>query len=140
MVLPAGAPRSPWLVVSGWWLVVGSVSGRLCVRAGRGSGLGELGVVDRHVMPRFLDLNREAPVDPRQRPTEGDLDAIHLAIIGVVDLRRVAANGRIGIAHLPQQQAGRLVEIKPHRRLALARADQCIGWTVADLIGMSHAE
>src|ERR1019366_7971028 len=99
-----------------------------------------LGIVDGHVLLGFLNLNREAPVDPRQRPAERRLDAIRLAIIGVVDLGGIAPNGRVGVAHLPQQQAGRLVEVKPHRRLALARADQCIGWAVADLFGMPHAE
>src|SRR5580700_6736918 len=102
--------------------------------------LGELGVVDRHVLAGFPKLNREAAVDPRQGPAKWYLDAVHFAVIGVVDLRGAAANRRIGIAHLPQQQAGGLVEVKPHWRLALAHADQRISRLVADLIGAPHAE
>src|ERR1035441_4051609 len=52
-------------------------------------GPGEFRVLDGHVVPGFLDLNREAAVGPRKRPAEGTLHAVHFTIVGVVDLRGV---------------------------------------------------
>ena len=43
----------------------------------------------------FRKLDREASVDPRKRPPERHLHAIHFAIVGIVDLRRQSAHRRI---------------------------------------------
>src|SRR5450756_561974 len=63
-------------------------------------GLGEARIVYRYVVFGFLDLNREAPVGPGERPAERTFHAVQFAIIGVVDLRRVAAHRRFRVAHL----------------------------------------
>src|ERR1019366_1118494 len=61
--------------------------------------LEESRILYRRVVPGLRDLNREASVGPRQRPAERTFHAVHFAVIGVVDLGRVAAHWRLRVAH-----------------------------------------
>src|SRR5262245_52537730 len=63
----------------------------LFCRGGRGR-LGKPRRVDRHV---HLDLGQRdifLPVEPRDLQMEGDLDAVDVAVIGIIDLRRQSAD------------------------------------------------
>src|ERR1700756_2825272 len=82
---------------------------RIRVRASRlfhfAVGLGEARVVYGHIVFGFLDLDSEAAVRPRKSPAERTFYAVHFAIVGVVDLRGVAAHGGFRVAHHAHQQA-----------------------------------
>ena len=57
----------------------------------------------------------------------GDLYAVGVAVIGVVNLSRIAAERRFRIANEAKQQAGLLIQIEAQRRLAFVAADDEIG-------------
>src|SRR5882724_8557864 len=48
-------------------------------------------VVYRNVVLCFRDLNCKSTVRPRERPAEWNLDAVDIAIIGVINLCRIPA-------------------------------------------------
>src|SRR5436853_35377 len=59
----------------------------------------ELRGVDRNVRLHFGDLVLFTSADPTVRPFVGDLHARDRAIVGIVDLRRHAADHGICVAH-----------------------------------------
>jgi hypothetical protein len=65
------------------------------LRADR-SRLEDLGAVARvlHglVVPDLVHLDREPAARARDRPAKGDLDAVGIAAVGVIDLGRIVAN------------------------------------------------
>ena len=68
-------------------------------------GLSESRRVDRDVRLDVGQLRRVAPVQPRELVLERELDPIDVAVVGVVDLRRHAADWRGPSTHQPRQQA-----------------------------------
>ena len=65
----------------------------------QGLGLAELRGVNRHVDFHVAELEGIAAIQPGERVFVGKLDAINVAIIGVVNLRGNAANGGRAVAH-----------------------------------------
>ena len=74
-------------------------------------------LIDRDVLLHLVDLDRKAAIRPRERPLIRNLHAVGIAVIRIIDLRGIAAQRSLREAHLPQQQAGGLVEIKLQGRL-----------------------
>src|SRR6266852_1471863 len=64
----------------------------------------EFGVVHGNVLLNLLDLDGESVAWARQGPAERHLQTIYIAIIRIVDLRWVAAEGSFGVPHKAQQQ------------------------------------
>src|SRR3989449_11776364 len=108
-------------------------------RGGRGR-LGELCVVDRDVLLDLVNLNGGAPARPGDGPAEGRLDATRVAIIGVVNLRGVAAERRFLVPHQAHEQARLLVEVELHGRLAGIDSEDDVRLVVADLVGRPDAQ
>src|SRR5580700_2745926 len=87
---------------------------------------------------KLVYLNGEAIPWAGKRPAVGNLDAVCIAIVAVVDLRRQAAQRRLGVADQAQQQAGLRVEVEAERRLAFGAADDLDGVVAVDLIAGPH--
>jgi hypothetical protein len=64
-----------------------SVGRRPLLRLWRRRRRRELGVIDRDVLLQLVHLDSEPIAGARQRPAEGNLHAVGVAVIAVVDLR-----------------------------------------------------
>jgi hypothetical protein len=72
---------------------------------------------------------------PEDRPLERHLDAADVAVIVVVDQPAVAADRRLRIAHLSQQQAGVLVEVQLDGQAAVTRSLEHLHVVIAERRG-----
>src|SRR5258706_1843454 len=61
-------------------------------------------IVDGNVALRLRDLNGEASVRARQCPAERDPHAVDVAIVSVIDLRRIPAEWGFRVTDHPQEQ------------------------------------
>ncbi len=95
---------------------------------------GEFGVVDGEVLLDSVDLNSEAVAGASEGPAVRNRDAIRVAIIGVVDLRGIAAESGFRVTHKAEQQAGLLIKVETQRRLAFVVADDQIGIVAVDFL------
>jgi chemotaxis protein MotA len=66
--------------------------------------------VDGYVLLDGADADGEAAVGAGQCPLVGNSDAVRIAIVGVVDLERIAAEGSLGVADQAEKQAGLPIE------------------------------
>ena len=101
-----------------------------CIRINSGCKYTSAGGRDRPRKPRGIDgdvglhvgqLDGRLHVGLARRPGERHLDAGHLAVVGVVDLRRDGAERGHVPPHQPDEQP-RLVEVQVHGRLSLIPA------------------
>src|ERR1700704_4911767 len=69
------------------------------------SGLSKSRILDWNINLNVRNLNREATVRPRQRPTERHFPPFHFAIVCVVDLRWIPPERSLAITHQPLQQS-----------------------------------
>src|SRR5215472_129064 len=110
-----------------------SVAGGLLVRWRRHRRRGEFGVLDGNVLLDRVDLNGETAAGTSERPTERNFHAVGVAVIGVIDLRGIAAERSFGVAHEAKQEAAVFIEVKTERRLALGPPENQIRFVVTDL-------
>src|SRR5271165_117695 len=96
--------------------------------------LNELRIVDGNVLFYVAHLDSEPPAGARQRPSERNLDAIHIAVIRIINLGRKQSQRGVAETYHPHQQSGLLVEIEPDRRLALALSHHDMGLALANLL------
>jgi len=54
-------------------------------------GLGELRWINLHVVDNFLKLDRRAALGLRKNNAKGNLHAVHIPVVGVIDPRGVEA-------------------------------------------------
>ena len=81
-----------------------------------GRWFGELFCVDPWIWLHFGELGGGLVVGPGGHPMKGQFHSGYRAVIGILDVSGNQANGGVGIAHLPHQEAGLLVEVKTSRR------------------------
>src|SRR6266849_3335586 len=74
-------------------------------------GLRELGIIHGNVLLHLLDLDGESVAGARECPTERHLHAVRIAIIRIVNLRRIAAERSFGVPDEAQQQPRLLVQV-----------------------------
>src|SRR5881396_1621112 len=72
----------------------------------------ELCFIHRNVRLYVVQYNRVASVQPRVGDAEWQLDPADVAIVGEVNLRGNAADWRVAIPQLTQEQAALLVEVQ----------------------------
>src|SRR3954469_2028664 len=68
--------------------------------------------VDRHVQLHVGELEIVAAVEPGERPAERELDSADVAVLGVVDLCRHAADRRSAVTHHSYEQTRSIVEVQ----------------------------
>src|SRR5262245_61668676 len=68
--------------------------------------------VDRDICLNLAEFRRVSTVEPGELVFEGELDASDIAVVGVVDLRRHAANRGWPVADQARQQVGLRIEIQ----------------------------
>src|SRR3954470_20153350 len=82
-----------------------SITTLLLIRRSHERRFAELRLVDGHVELHILERERVAAVEPGERPLVGELHAVDLAIVLVVDLRRHLADLRRRVADRAQQES-----------------------------------
>src|SRR6266566_9223214 len=100
----------------------------------------EFGVVHRHVLLKLFDLDRKPVAGPREDPTEGHFYAICIAIIRIVNLRRIPAKRCFAVPDEAQQETRFFVQIKAQRRLAFGAPDNQVSVAAIDFFTGINAE
>src|SRR6185369_14177127 len=99
----------------------------------------ELRGVNRYVNLHVAELEGISAIQPGERVFERELDAVDVAIVGVVHLCRNAADGGRAVAHYTHQQSSLGVEVERREEAARAAALHHLHFFIADAIERANA-
>src|SRR5579863_3437189 len=102
--------------------------------------LAESRVLHRDVHLHASELVGVPAIQPLEFIFEWELDAVHGAIVGVIHLRRNAANRRAAVTDLAHQQSRLLVEVQRDEQSSWPVALNYLHLFAVDVIGITDAQ